>query len=121
MTSKEKEICKNLVLRKLKQNKVIKEYIDFFKQYDKENVLIDTFTKGYCYQFAVILNDRFGGEIFYEPIEGHFVTKINCKYWDIRGDVTSLYKDKELYSKEIYLRIDSIVKGCILKDLYGED
>ena len=101
--------------------KTVKEYIEFFKWYDKENVLINTFTKGYCYKFAVILKDRFDGEIFYEPIEGHFITKIGSKYWDIRGDVTSLYRNKELYSKEVYLRIDSIVKRCILKDLYEED
>ena len=103
------------------KNKVIKEFIHFFKSYNKDNVLEDTFLKGYCYQFAVILRERFDGEIFLEPVEGHFVTKINSRYWDIRGDVTNLYKDKNLQSKDSYLRMDNVVKGCILKNLYYEN
>lgn len=90
-------------------------FISKFKSYEKDEVLEKTFLKGYCYQFAIILKDRFDGEILYEPIEGHFVTMIGDKLYDIRGDVTSLYKDKNLIPKEEYLQINNVIKGCLLK------
>ena len=42
-------------------------------------------TDGNCYYFALMLKERFGGEIYYVPIEGHFVCKIGEKYYDFRG------------------------------------
>lgn len=44
------------------------------------------FTSGNCYYFAVILKDRFGGEIYYLPIANHFVCKIKNKFYDILGE-----------------------------------
>ena len=41
----------------------------------------------------------------YEPVEGHFITKINNHFYDIRGDVTELYLGKPMY--EMYDMIKS--------------
>lgn len=41
---------------------------------------------GNCYYFALILHDRFPGSvIYYDTIDGHFVTKIRDNYYDWRG------------------------------------
>lgn len=55
----------------------------------------DVFLHGCCYWFAHILQRRFAMElrphILYEPVEGHFVTSIGGRLYDVRGDVTDLY------------------------------
>lgn len=60
-----------------------------------------TFLHGCCYWFAHILWERFYAEysvdIKYEPVQGHFITKINNRFYDIRGDVTELYRGKPMY------------------------
>ena len=79
--------------------------------YDKNTILRfiahfkgseDTFLNGCCYWFSVILYDRFFSErvveIYYEPVEGHFITKIDNRYYDVRGDVTELYRGKPMYN-----------------------
>ena len=43
---------------------------------------------GNCYYFAVILKDRFGGEIFYDPVDGHFFLKIDGVNYDYSGIYT---------------------------------
>ena len=40
---------------------------------------------GNCYYFAVILKDRFNGEIIYDPIQGHFLMKLIDKCYDFSG------------------------------------
>ena len=47
-------------------------------------------TDGNCYYFALILKNRFGGEIYYIPIEGHFVCKIGERYYDFEGRYTKI-------------------------------
>lgn len=44
-----------------------------------------TFTEGCCYWFAYILQQRYGGEIWYDNIIGHFVCKIEGTYYDVTG------------------------------------
>lgn len=92
-------------------------FIDDFKSYNKNNVLEDTFTKGYCYYFALILKDRFDGSIYYDPKIGHFITKIGRDYYDITGCVTDKYKNNTLYSKDEWISIPSIINGCVLKHI----
>lgn len=95
----------------------ILKFIEDFKQYDKDGSLEETFLNGYCYWFAYMLDGRFlNARIQYEPIEGHFVTEIDGRYYDIRGDVTDIYKDAKVwYSEEYCFEFDSIVNGCIMK------
>lgn len=54
-----------------------------------------TFLNGCCYWFCHILNTRFGGITFYESIDSHFVQKIGDAFYDVRGDVTDIYKDRQ--------------------------
>ena len=95
----------------------ILKFIEDFKQYDKDGTLEKTFLNGYCYWFAYMLDGRFlNARIQYEPIEGHFVTEIDGRYYDIRGDVTDIYKESKVwYSEDYCFEFDSIVNGCIMK------
>lgn len=43
------------------------------------------FMNGNCYYFAIILKERFNGEIYYLPIQNHFICKIENEYYDIMG------------------------------------
>lgn len=79
------------------------------------------FLHGCCYWFAYILDYRFYTEyqtsIMYEPVEGHFITKIDNHYYDIRGDVTELYRGKpmydlgDLYNENLKL-YDHLMRDC---------
>ena len=74
----------------------VSEIINFISHFKgSEHV----FLNGCCYWFAQILHERFGLSIVYEPIDGHFMAMgIGRFLFDIRGDVTDIYKDSELYS-----------------------
>lgn len=101
---------------KTKKEKVL-FFIEDFKKFEENNVLLNTFTKGYCYYFALILHSRFGGNILYYKKEGHFITKIGNFYYDINGDVTEFYKNKELLNEQEFMQDNLIVYGCIDKYL----
>ncbi len=87
---------------------VDKEVINFINLFQCEQT-IDLFTQGLCYWFAHILHTRFPYKLFfhedgltneastivYNAVEGHFMTKIGKRLYDIRGDVTSLYASSE--------------------------
>ena len=47
-----------------------------------------------CYYFAIILKDRFNGEIYYDVINGHFLTLIKDKLYDYSGVVHSLTEEE---------------------------
>lgn len=51
-------------------------------------VLVKTFTQGYCYELAAMLK-RWNpeGEIMFDPEEQHYVFKFLGSYWDIRGEL----------------------------------
>lgn len=78
-------------------NKEIEDFIKHFKGSKQ------TFLFGCCYWFAYILHQRFGLEIVYEPVEGHFMagellnTDSARMLFDIRGDVTDKYISNRLY------------------------
>ena len=42
-------------------------------------------TNGNCFYFAVILAVRFNGKVYYDPINGHFVTEIKGRLYDWKG------------------------------------
>ena len=92
------------------------DFIEQFNAYEKESVLLDTFTKGFCYYFALMLQDRFLGEILYDPVIGHFITKIDSRFYDITGDVTERYiLNDRLYKKSTWSKQRSIMFGCVYK------
>lgn len=46
----------------------VKEFIERRFAASKNHWMTDN-----CYYFALILSERFGGKIYYAPVEGHFV------------------------------------------------
>jgi hypothetical protein len=92
----------------------ILEFIKKFKfKYSKE--LVEVFTSGNCYYFAVILKDRFNGEIYYLPIENHFVCKIDKDYYDITGFAPMNESPIKwtTYKNEDEKHYNRIVRDCI--------
>ena len=75
-----------------------KDVLRFIKRFHGSE---DVFLHGCCYWFAMILNihfyGKYGAQIKYEPVEGHFVTRIRGRYYDVRGDVTEEYRGKPMY------------------------
>lgn len=90
------------------------DFINKFKFIHKKE-LEDTFTSGNCYYFALILKDHFDGEIYYLPIENHFICKVESNYYDITG-IASM--NEKPYKWSEYKNLDSrhynrIVRDCI--------
>ena len=88
-------------------------FINKFKQYERNTVLEKTFTQGFCYYFAVILNERFDGEIVYIKDIEHFVFKKDEMLFDITGNVTKKYQDMKIIQN--WKENKTIIKQCILK------
>ena len=59
----------------------IKKFSDFGNQ------VVECFTEGNCFWFVEVLAVEFAGEIYYDPIVGHFATMINGVMYDITGVV----------------------------------
>lgn len=78
-----------------------------------------TFLYGCCYWFAVILAERFREDcpaIMYEPVRGHFVTRIGDRYYDVRGDVTEMYQYKQMYDMDRLRDSDSSYYRHLMRD-----
>lgn len=81
----------------------------------------DQWLSGNCYWMAVILRERFGGEILYDTARGHFLTEIDGKLYDASGlseavaddiGTTIIPWDKfSGYDKEQQSRI---IRDCVL-------
>lgn len=74
-------------------------------------------TTGNCYFFAQILHLTFGGDIYYDPIDGHFLCLIDNNFYDWTGlknysqeEINLFYKWNELFS------IDPIYYNRIIRD-----
>lgn len=69
---------------------------------------------GNCYYFAVMLAARFGGEVAYNVVDGHFCTLIDGYYYDSLGlcfysvndGTTILWKDFADYDSLQMKRIE---------------
>lgn len=70
-------------------------------------------TTGNCYYFALILADRFNGDIYYDVINGHFITKIQDNFYDWSGIVDANNCLIEWNKMDQY---DSLVKQRIIRD-----
>ena len=100
----------------------IDNFIEKFKTEFGNNTVENVFTSGYCYHFAIILQNLFGGEIIYYPISNHFATKIGGSIYDITG---KLELEEEYYKWEDYKRIEPfetkrIINQCCYK-IYEEE
>lgn len=91
--------------------------LEFIKKFKFKHVkeVESLFLYGNCYYFAVILKERFNGEIYYLPINNHFICKIDKEYYDITG-LASInehpykWKDFKYFDELLYKRI---VRDCI--------
>lgn len=72
------------------------EVLDFIKGFKEVK---DFFLFGYCYWFAVILEQRFMGQICYMPIKNHFIVRIHNEYYDASGKITP---NEKVYSWATY-------------------
>lgn len=86
------------------------EISGFIKKFQKAE---DTFLYGCCYWFALILSVRFGGNIYYDPVNNHFVTKIKHVFYDITGRVDGDFIPWDGYETQDVLHYNRIVKDCI--------
>lgn len=98
--------------------KTVEKFIKNFTQFGKQ--VRECFTQGNCYYFALILKDRFNGDIMYNEIEGHFACRIKRKLYDITGCCDNLYVG-DWISWENYKIVEpnrskGIIRDCILKD-----
>ena len=89
-------------------------FIDAFKggyPYEIE----DTFSNGFCYWFAKILELRFNGTIYFNPDIVHFATLIESQLFDITG---LIQPGDEWFNWEDYQYTHDTSKiyySCILK------
>ena len=86
----------------------IKKFSDFGTQ------VLECFTEGNCFWFAMVLAMEFTGEIYYDPIVGHFATIIDGVMYDITGAIenTSDFMSlKEIRKDELLW--DRLQRDCI--------
>lgn len=108
------------------KNEKVEQILDFIAHFKgSENV----FLNGCCYWFAWILQQRFPFlTIYYESTEGHFVAMMwsveygfNCVrdmpyFFDIRGDVSELYRGKALTAMPLIYEFDNKWYKKLMRD-----
>lgn len=70
-------------------NKEIIDYIKEFSKYGKQ--VKECFSLNNCYWFAIILKEKFDGDIMFNEMENHFSCRVNKKLYDITGCCDNLY------------------------------
>lgn len=108
----------------MKENNItIEKFISDFKKFDSGKEIVDCFSLGYCYWFSYILKGRFPkGEIYYDPVENHFIFKYNDCLYDISGNCTSNHSYDIISKWDDYCKDQSgsghlrnLIKCCIDK------
>ena len=93
---------------------IVLDFISHFKGSER------VFLHGCCYWFARILFERFdnefGADIRYEPVQGHFVTQIATRFYDVCGDVTEKYRGKPMYYLADLRKEDSSYYRHLMRD-----
>ncbi len=107
------------------EERPVEEIMDFIKktnEFDKNGDLTNFFMRGYCYYYALMLQERFGGELVYDEILGHFYCLIDGNLCDFTG-CTPLKPEisRGLSRKDEWAKRKTIIDGCILKKESGED
>lgn len=110
----------------------VEKFIKDFKKASPE-YLEYTFYRGYCYWFALILAERFKGEIWFNPDIVHFAAYIKTKHhtwlYDIYGMVrigfnpitgeeeSGNWMSWEEFQKNNHEAVEGIVASCIKKEV----
>lgn len=87
----------------------------FIKHFQNEGT-IKTFTEGCCYYFALILKERFGGDIMYDEVDNHFACLIGSKVYDVTGEVIGNFIDWDSYKRMEPLNAQRVIRDCITKN-----
>ena len=99
------------------RDRIPREILGFIKRFEAGR---DMFLHGCCYWFAHILSERFwlmgDAAILYEPVEGHFITRLGGRYYDARGDVTDMYRGFTLYALADMHRENSALYRHLMRD-----
>ena len=66
----------------------ILQFIKKFSNFGTQ--VVECFTKGNCFWFATVLAMEFAGEIYYDPIVGHFATMIDGVMYEMTGAVENI-------------------------------
>ena len=74
------------------------------------------FTNGCCYWFAFILLSRFGGSIWYDDEQNHFVTKIDGVFYDVTGKTSGKFIEWNSLLSIDYIHCCAIIRDCILME-----
>lgn len=94
------------------------EILDFIKDFSSFGKDVrECFTRGCCYWFAFILNERFKpyAEIYYNDLENHFACKIDKNLYDITGNCNNLYEGEwEIWDN--FKNIDPLLAKRIERD-----
>lgn len=61
----------------------VRQFIN--RRFSSDNPDGCNWTAGNCFYFALILSYRFSGIIYYDTVEGHFITEIQGKFYDYKG------------------------------------
>ena len=70
---------------------------------------------GNCFYFAVILSTRFCGEVYYDLVNGHFVTKIDGAYYDWTRIANIDEKNLvDWFEYRDHVHKERIIRDCIL-------
>lgn len=97
-------------------NKVEKFIKEFKFAYSQE--LEYVFLNGNCYHFAVILKDIYPeASLVYHEIEGHYLTLIDNRLYDITGDVTNNYNIYGMISDDFLYNIEKNIELNVKKHL----
>jgi hypothetical protein len=114
---------KMFVAEKAKQEEnLILKFIAKFNSHECLFVLQETFTKGFCYYFAIILKERFPeSTIYYDQIDGHFIVLYEFKFYDITGHLPKYDTENrgglwrwDRLEAEDELLFDRIWRDCVM-------
>lgn len=95
---------------------MIEKFINKFKRLHP-SAADDLFLYGDCYYFAIILKERFPEAIIkYLVIDNHFVTEINGRLYDIRGDITDIVEIEQLINWSDMESCDELLYKRIVRD-----
>lgn len=100
------------------------EEIERFIEGMRNEGTVRVFTEGYCYWFAWMLAGRFGGDLMYNPVLGHFCMRDGSgAMWDVTGMVADDGRWQEwwLYVLNEPLDAERVRRYCIEKAIYDEE
>lgn len=95
------------------------EILSFINRFKQSNpaAMEEAFTRGNCYWFAKVLNDRFyfhDGEIMYNPVKGHFAWQVGMRLYDITGEIDGLGFESWFWFKvREPIETERIIRDCI--------